>query len=32
MNVTLPTNFGSAVATFSPLGRPAAGEGDVERK
>jgi len=32
MNVNFPTNFGSAVATFSPLGREAVGEEDVESK
>jgi len=32
MNVNLPTNFGSAVATFSPLGREAVGEENVESK
>jgi len=32
MNVNLPANFGSAVATFSPLGREAVGEESVESK
>ncbi len=32
MNINLPTNFGSAVTPFSPLGRLAVGEENVESK